>query len=61
LFFTDDKQETEGVSDGSNAVVILSSATICCYAVDCCSSFRTGWTDVYAQLVAAGHSMFLKY
>lgn len=61
LLLTDDKQKTEGVSDGSDAVVILSSTIICCYAVDRCPNFGAGRTDVHAQLVTVGHSMFLKH
>lgn len=60
LFLTDDKQKTEGVPDGSNAVVILSSAFIRYYALDCCTDFGAGWANIHAQLVTVGCSMFLK-
>lgn len=59
IFFADGKQKTEGISDGSDAVVILSSSIIYCYALDRYSNFRASWTNVYPQLVTNGCSMFL--
>lgn len=61
IFLIDDKQKTEGIPDGSNAVVILSSAFIRYYALDCCPDFGAGWANIHAQLVTVGYSMFLKH
>lgn len=59
IFLADGKQKTERISDGSDAVVILSSTVIYCYALDYYSNFRASWTNVHAQLVIIGCSMFL--
>jgi hypothetical protein len=48
IFLTDDKQKTKGISNGSNAIAILSSALISYYASDYCSNLRTNWTNINA-------------
>lgn len=46
--FADDKQKTERIPDGSDAIVILSSTVVHCYAVDHYSNLGASWANFHA-------------
>lgn len=59
--FLDGKYKAKRVSNGSNAIVVLSSTSVCCYVVLYCAIFRACRTNIYKKLVTFRYSYVKEY